>query len=59
MPCDAIAACCVVARGAVRLCTARHGEDTVSPTAAQRVLGREAFSGRLPSKALLPNPTMG
>jgi hypothetical protein len=36
-----------------------RGKDTASPTAAQRVLGREAFSGRLPSNALLRNPTMG
>jgi hypothetical protein len=37
----------------------QRGEDPASPTAAQRVLGREAFSGRLPSNALLRNPTMG
>jgi hypothetical protein len=36
-----------------------RGEDPASPTAAQRVFGREAFSGRLPSSALLRNPTMG
>jgi hypothetical protein len=35
-------------------------EKTPPPlTAAQRVFGREAFSGRLRSSALLRNPTMG
>jgi hypothetical protein len=46
LPCDVIAACCVAALGAVLLGTARHGANTASPTAAQRVFGRELFSGR-------------
>jgi hypothetical protein len=59
LPCDVIAACCVAALGAVLLGTARHGANTASPTPAQHVFGREAFSGRLPSSAFLRNPTMG
>jgi hypothetical protein len=55
--CDVIAACCVAALGAVLLGTARSKHR--SPTAAQHVFGREAFSGRLPSSALLLNSTMG
>jgi hypothetical protein len=56
LPCDVVAACCVAALGAVLLGTARHGANTASSTAAQRVFGREAFSGRLPSSPLLRNP---
>jgi hypothetical protein len=57
LPCDVVAACCVAALGAVLLGT--DGENTASPTAAQRVFGREAFSRRLPSHAPLRNPTKG
>jgi hypothetical protein len=39
--------------------TSSRGEDPASPTAAQRILGREAFSCWLPSNALLRNPTKG
>jgi hypothetical protein len=52
-------ACCAAAPWAVLLGTARNGANTASPTAAQRVLVREAFSCRLPSKALLRDPTKG
>jgi hypothetical protein len=52
MQCYVIAASCVATHGAVRLGTERHGEDTASPLAAQRVLGREAFRVRLPSNAV-------
>jgi hypothetical protein len=45
-------ACCLVTSSRLR------GEDPACPTAAQRALGREAFSGLLPSNALLRNPTM-
>jgi hypothetical protein len=41
--------------------SAGHGTEQkpLPPIAAQRVFGREAFSGRLPSSAFLRNPTMG
>jgi hypothetical protein len=46
LPCDVIAACSVAALGAVLLGTAQHGANSASPTAAQRIFGRELFTGR-------------
>jgi hypothetical protein len=61
LPCDVIADCCTwtVFQCCCVTSSRLHEEDPASPTAAQRVLGREAFSGRLLSNALLRNPTMG
>jgi hypothetical protein len=58
LPCDVIAACCIAALGAVLLGTARQGANTASPTAAQRVFGRELFTGRC-LETPLHNPTKG
>jgi hypothetical protein len=40
-------------------CSARHGANTTSPIAAERVFSHEAFSCRLPSNTLLRDPTKG
>jgi hypothetical protein len=55
LPRDVMAACCVAALGAVLLGTARHGANTASPTAAQRVFGRELFSGRCLERSCATN----
>jgi hypothetical protein len=55
-------ACCrVAALGAVLLGTARHGTEQtpLPPPPRSAYFGREAFSCRLPSNALLRNPTKG
>jgi hypothetical protein len=56
LPCDVIAACGAAALGAVLLGTARRGANTASLTAAQRVFGRELFTGRC-LETPLRNPT--
>jgi hypothetical protein len=49
---------CSNQRGAVRLGSARHSENTAFLIVALRVFGREVFNGQLPSNAVTIHVTL-